>query len=243
MSVIFVVGIGPGGFEDMTPRAKKAIDESDFIVGYSTYIDIVRPYFPEKQFICSGMTREVERCELVLQKAVEGYKVAIISSGDSGIYGMAGIMLEVANRSGSNVPVEIIPGITAANAAAAVLGAPIMHDYAVISLSDCLTPWDVIYKRIECAAIGDFVVCFYNPKSRKRTEYIGAARDVLLKNRSSSTPVGIVRNAGRKNECSYITTLENMLEYEIDMFTLVIVGNSTTYVENGKIITPRGYAV
>lgn len=243
MSKIYVVGIGPGNMEHMTPRAKEAIEGADIIIGYSTYIDLVKEYFPGKHFINSGMTKEVERCKLVLEKALEGLSVALISSGDSGIYGMAGIMLEIVNKSGSTIPVEVIPGITAANAAAAVLGAPIMHDFSVISLSDLLTPWELIQKRIECAAQGDFVICFYNPKSKNRSEYIGIARDIIMKYRDSSTPVGIVRNAGRQDENHVVSTLKDMLENEIDMFTVVLVGNSQTYVENGKMITPRGYNI
>lgn len=243
MSKIYVIGMGPGNSEDMTPRAKKAIDNADLVIGYSTYVELIKEYFPDKQFISSGMTREVERCELVLEKALEGKSVAIISSGDSGIYGMAGIMLEVVNKSSRRIPVEIIPGITAASAAAAVLGAPIMHDFAVISLSDLMTPLEAIYKRVECAAQGDFVICLYNPKSKSRCDYIDTTREIVLKHRNSATPVGIVRNAGRENEEFDITTLENMLACEIDMFTVVIIGNSKTYIENGRIITPRGYKV
>jgi len=241
MSKIYVVGIGPGGPEDMTPRARKAIEDSDIVVGYSTYIKLIEKYFPGKEFISSGMTREIERCNMVLEKAGKGYTVALISSGDSGVYGMAGIMLEVVNRSKSDIPVEIIPGITAANAAAAVLGAPLMHDFAVISLSDLLTPWELICRRVEHAAMADFVICFYNPKSKGRSGYIGIARDIILKYRSAGTPVGIVRNAGRENESCVVATLDSMLDFDIDMFTVVIVGNSNTYIENGKIITPRGY--
>lgn len=243
MSKIYVVGIGPGNAEDMTPRAKAAMEASDMIIGYSTYIDLVRGLFPEKQLVSSGMTREVERCQLVLEKALEGNTVALISSGDSGIYGMAGIMLEVAAKSGKEIPVEVIPGITAASAAAAVLGAPVMHDFAVISLSDLMTPLELIYRRVELAADGDFVICLYNPRSKTRSDYIDKAREIILRHRDRSTPVGIVRNAGRENEEYDIATLENMLEYEIDMFTVVIIGNSNTYIENGRIITPRGYKI
>lgn len=241
MSKITVTGIGPGSMADMTPRAKAAMEAADIIIGYSTYVGLVGKYFPGKEFLSSGMTREVERCELALQKALEGKSVALISSGDCGIYGMAGIMLEVVNRSGSGIPVEIIPGITAASAAAAILGAPIMHDFAVISLSDLMTPLELIYKRVECAAEGDFVICLYNPKSKKRTDYIDKARNIVLKYRKAETPVGIVRNAGRENEEYDVATLSNMLDFEIDMFTVVIIGNSKTYMDNGRIITPRGY--
>ena len=241
MGKIYIVGIGPGNMEDMTPRAKNAIEASDLIIGYSTYIELIKDHFPGKEFINSGMTKEVERCRLVLDKAIEDKTVTIISSGDSGIYGMAGIMLEIVNQSGRDIPVEVIPGITAASAAAAVLGAPIMHDFSIISLSDLMTPWELIQKRIECAAQGDFVICFYNPKSINRSEYIGIARDILLKYREDDTPVGIVRNAGRADQSHVVTTLKDMLEYDIDMFTVVLTGNSQTYTENGRIITPRGY--
>lgn len=241
MAKIYVVGMGPGGAGDMTPRARRAIDESDSIVGYSTYIELIREQFPGKELVASGMTREVERCETVLNMALEGKKIALISSGDSGIYGMAGIMLEVVNRSGRQIEVEIIPGITAASASASVLGAPLMHDFAVISLSDLMTPLKLIYKRVELAAQGDFVICLYNPKSKNRSGYIGNARDIILKHRASSTPVGLVRNAGREDEQYSVANLENMLDFEIDMFTTVIIGNSQTYIENGRMITPRGY--
>lgn len=243
MANIVVVGIGPGSIREMTPRAKAAIENADVIVGYSTYIELIEEHFPGKEFLRSGMTREVERCRLALEKAREGNTVALISSGDSGIYGMAGIMLEVVHRSGSSIPVEVIPGITAASAAAGILGAPVMHDFAVISLSDYLTPLELIYKRLECAAEGDFVICLYNPKSKSRTEYIKKARKILLQYRKADTPVGIVRNAGREQEQYDITTLWDMLDCEIDMCTVVIIGNTKTYVENGRMITPRGYKV
>lgn len=241
MGKIYVIGIGPGDLEHMTIKAREALEESDLIVGYSTYVELIKEYFPQKEFISSQMTREVERCIMVLQKAEEGRTVALISSGDSGIYGMAGIMLEVASKEGSSIPVEVVPGVTAASAAAAVLGAPVMHDFAVISLSDLLTPWETIEKRLEYAAMGDFVVCLYNPKSRNRQDYIRIARDILLQHRQGGTPVGIVRNAGRKQESMDIATLETMLDFEIDMFTMVIIGNSMTYIEGKRIITPRGY--
>jgi precorrin-3B C17-methyltransferase len=243
MKKIYVVGLGPGGIDEMTPRARKAIEDSDLVVGYSTYIKLIQDHFPGKKFISSAMKREVERCKMVLEKAQEGNIVALVSSGDSGIYGMAGIILEVAAKLKSHIPVEVVPGITAASAAAAILGAPLMHDFAVISLSDLLTPWEQIVRRIECAAQGDFVICFYNPKSKMRSNYIDRARDIILKHRKGSTPVGIVRNAGRSEQNYTITTLEDMLEHEIDMFTTVIVGNSKTYIGDEKIITPRGYEV
>ncbi|MCX7843474.1 MAG: precorrin-3B C(17)-methyltransferase [Clostridia bacterium] len=243
MSKIFVVGIGPGNLEDMTLRAKKAIEASDVVIGYSAYIDLIRDYFPGKEMLSSGMTREVERCRQVLEKALEGKTVALISSGDSGIYGMAGVMLEVMHAEGKDIPVEIIPGITAASSAASILGAPLVHDFAAISLSDLLTPLELIYKRVEYAALADFVICLYNPKSKSRSEYIGAAREIIMKYRPVTTPVGIVRNAGREGESLVIATLLEMLEHEIDMFTVVIIGNTQTYVKNGRMITPRGYRI
>ncbi len=238
---IYVVGIGPGSMDDMTPRAKAALIHCDYIVGYTAYIDLIRDSFPEKQFLSTGMTGEIKRCELALQKAKEGSTVALVSSGDSGIYGMAGLMLEIVSREDSNIPVEVIPGITAAGAASAILGAPLMHDFAVISLSDWLTPWEIIDKRIQSAAASDFILCLYNPKSKSRTEYIAKVRDELLKHRLPKTPVGIVWNAAREGERAVITDLDAMLTYEIDMFSVVIVGNTQTYVKNGRMITPRGY--
>lgn len=243
MTKVFVVGIGPGGMDQMTPRAKDALMCSDYIIGYTTYIDLIKDHFPKKEFISKGMSTEIERCELALKKAKEGRTIALVSSGDSGIYGMAGLMLEIAGRENSTIPVEVIPGITAASAAAAVLGAPLMHDFAVISLSDYLTPWEVIYKRIKSVAASDFIICLYNPKSKSRTEYINIARDELLKHRLPSTPVGVVWNAGRDEERWVITNLEEMLNYDINMFSIVIVGNTQTYVKNEKMITPRGYKI
>lgn len=243
MSKIYVVGIGPGSIDEMTPRARAAIEDSDVIIGYNTYVDLIKDHFPHKEFVYSGMTKEVERCNLVLEKALEGMKVALISSGDCGVYGMAGIMLEIVVESKANINVEIIAGITAANAAAAILGSPLTNDFAVISLSDLLTPVDVIENRVKCAAAGDFAICLYNPKSKKRTTLIEKTREMILSHRRENTPVGIVRNAGRPEEHHIVTTLGEMLNHEIDMFTIVLIGNSTTYVKNGRMITPRGYKV
>jgi len=238
---IFVVGIGPGDIEHITPAALNAISQSDVIVGYKTYIKLIENLITEKEVASSGMKKEVDRCEIALQYALKGKIVSIVSSGDAGVYGMAGIMLEVANKYENNIEVEIVPGITSSHAAAASLGAPIMHDYVVISLSDLLTDWGLIQKRLHCAGEGDFVVCIYNPKSNGRPEHINVARDILLKYKLKDTPVGIVRNAKRKGETTIITTLEKMLENEIDMFTMVIIGNSNTYIKNDKMLTPRGY--
>ena len=235
---IYVVGIGPGKKENMTFRAYEAMENSDIIVGYKTYVDLVKEYDPGKEMKSSAMTKEVDRCTEVLELARQGKTVSLISSGDAGVYGMAGIMLEIADE---DMEVEVIPGITATNAAAAIAGAPIMHDYATISLSDLLTDWELIKKRLELAAQGDFVVSIYNPKSRGRVTQIEEAREIMMKYKPKSTPVAIVRNAGREDERYILTTLEEMLNHEIDMLTIVLIGNSNTFVKNGKIITPRGY--
>ena len=236
---IYVVGIGPGKKGDMTFRAYEAMEKSDVIVGYKTYTDLVKEYYPDKEIVSSSMMKEVDRCTDVLKMAKDGKNVALISSGDAGVYGMAGIMLEIAD---DEIEVEVIPGVTATNAAAAITGAPVMHDYVTISLSNLLTDWELIKKRLELAAQGDFVVSIYNPKSRGRVTQIEEAQKIMLKYKLKMTPVAIVRNAGRENEEYIVTTLEEMTKNEIDMLTIVIIGNSNTYVKNGKIITPRGYS-
>lgn len=236
---IYVVGIGPGNMEDISIRAYNTLKNVDIIAGYITYVDLVKDEFSEKEFYVSGMKKEIDRCEKVLELAKEGKKVALISSGDAGIYGMAGIMIEVAL--GSGIEVEIIPGITSSVAGASLVGAPLMHDQAIISLSDLLTDWEVITKRIDRASDGDFVISLYNPKSKGRTEQIVEAREIMLKYKAATTPVALLRHVGREDENYTLTTLEDMLNHEIDMFTVVIVGNSKTYVKGGKMITPRGY--
>lgn len=236
---IYVVGIGPGNMEDISVRAYKTLKNVDVIAGYITYIDLVKDEFKEKEFYVSGMKKEIDRCEKVLELAKEGKTVALISSGDAGIYGMAGIMIEVAL--GSGIDVEVIPGITSSVAGASLVGAPLMHDQAIISLSDLLTDWEVITKKIDRASEGDFVISLYNPKSKGRTEQIVEAREIMLKHKAPSTPVALLRHVGREDENYTLTNLDEMLNYEIDMFTVVIVGNSKTYVKEGKMITPRGY--
>ena len=237
---IYVVGIGPGKKADMTFKAYEKMKNSDIIVGYKTYTDLIKEYFPNTEIRSSSMMKEVDRCLEVLDLAKAGKNVALISSGDAGIYGMAGIMYEIINEN-DDIEVEVIAGVTATNAAAAIVGAPIMHDYVTISLSNLLTDWELIKKRLELAAQGDFIVSLYNPKSKGRTTQIVKAQQIMLKYKSKDTPVAIVRNAGRENEEYEITTLENMLDFEINMLTIVLIGNSNTYVKNGKIITPRGY--
>lgn len=236
---IYVVGIGPGNMEDISIRAYKILKSVDVIAGYTTYIDLVRDEFSDKEFYVSGMKKEIDRCEKVLELAKEGKIVALISSGDAGIYGMAGIMIEVAQDSG--IEVEVIPGITSTVAGASLVGAPLMHDQAIISLSDLLTDWEVITKRIDRASDGDFVISLYNPKSKGRTEQIVEAREIMLRYKAPDTPVALLRHIGREDENYTLTNLDEMLNHEIDMFTVVIVGNSKTYVRDGKMITPRGY--
>ena len=231
---IYVVGIGPGKKADMTFRAYEAMEKSDIIIGYKTYMDLIKEYYSGKEMKNSQMTKEVDRCIDVLKLAKEG-----ISSGDAGVYGMAGIMLEIAD---GEVEVEIIPGVTATNAAAAIVGAPVMHDYVTISLSNLLTDWELIKKRLELAAQGDFVVSIYNPKSRGRVTQIEEAREIMLKYKPKTTPVAIVRNAGREDEEHVVTTLDEMLNHEINMLTIVIIGNANTFIKDGKMITPRGYS-
>ncbi|MBU7007053.1 precorrin-3B C17-methyltransferase [Peptococcaceae bacterium DYL19] len=240
-----VVGIGPGDREQMSLRAYNVIKQAEVIIGYKTYIDLIGDLTEGKEVISSGMTREVERCQLAIEMAAAGRYVVMISSGDPGIYGMAGITLELVEKQemADRFDVEIVPGITSANAAAASLGAALMHDFTVISLSDLLTPWELIEKRLEAAAAGDFVTILYNPMSKKRTEQIKQAREIFLKFRSPATPVGIVRNAKRSGEDVTRTDLEHFLENPIDMFTVVLIGNSQTYHTDNFMITPRGYEV
>lgn len=240
MGKIYVVGLGPGNKENMTFRAYDVLKNSDIIIGYKTYVDLIESMFPDKKIIKSYMKKEVARCEETLKLALEGNIISLISSGDAGVYGMAGLMLEIA---GGQVEVEIVPGITSANASASLGGAPIVHDSVNISLSNLLTDWELIKKRIDLASQGDFVITLYNPKSSGRPELINEARDIMLKHKRKDTPVLIARNVGREGENYDITTLSEMLDYEINMFSTVIIGNSNTKVLNNKMITPRGYKV
>jgi precorrin-3B C17-methyltransferase len=239
---ISVVGIGPGALEHMTPKAKREIERADVVVGYATYVKLVQSIIKPDAMVVSGrMGREVERARTAVMHAVENKRVVVISSGDAGVYGMAGVVLEVAAHENADVHIEIVPGVTAATVAAAKLGAPLVGDFAVISLSDLLTPWNVIEKRLEAAAEADFVIVLYNPRSPGRKGPLAKAHGILLRHRSPETPVGIVRLAGRDGEEVVITTLKEMVDAEIDMVTTVIVGNSTTRVANKRMVTPRGY--
>ena len=244
MGKITVVGVGPGSLDFIPLKARQAIDEAEVIVGYTPYIKSIKELLTSQIVIDTGMTQEIDRVKTALQHAADGKKVAIVSSGDAGVYGMAGLVLELLLKiDEENRPQfgGVVVGISAVNAAAAVLGAPLMHDFAVISLSDLLTPWETIAKRIEFAVAGDFVIAFYNPKSKKRVRNIETAREIMLKSKSPSTPVGIVTSAGKDDERRIISDLANFLNEEITMSSLVIVGNSQTYVKDGWMITPRGY--
>ncbi|WP_423055323.1 precorrin-3B C(17)-methyltransferase [Zhaonella formicivorans] len=227
----------------MTIKAYNTILTADVIVGYKTYLHLLQPILQQQEVVGTGMTKEVERCQKALELAASGKKVAVVSSGDPGVYGMAGLILELAAEQKllEEIDISIVPGVTAANAGAAVLGAPLMHDLSIISLSDLLTPWELILKRLEAAAASDFVLVLYNPKSHKRVEQILKAQEIVMKYRSGDTPVGVVKNALRAGEEMWISDLQSFTALPIDMFTVVIIGNSQTKVQAGRMITPRGY--
>lgn len=242
---IFVVGFGPGDSEHITKRAIDALQESTCIIGYKTYVDLIKHLVTAESIVSTGMTEEVSRAQDAVKRAEAGEIVSVISSGDSGVYGMAGLVYEVLIELGwkeeDGIEVEVVPGIPAINSCASLLGAPIMHDACTISLSDHLTPWTVIEKRIEAAGMADFVVALYNPKSGRRTRQIVEAQKILLKYRSPNTPVGLVKSAYREKQDIVLTTLSEMLDNDIGMLTTVIIGNSSTFFYDNKIITPRGY--
>ena len=238
-----VIGIGPGAEDLITPRARLAIEQAEIVAGYRTYLDLIKNVLrPEQEILSSAMMQEIDRCRRALAFAESGKKVALICGGDPGIYAMAGLVYELAKEHGNTCQLEVIPGIAALNACAAVLGAPLMHDFAAISLSDLMTPWALIEKRLQAAATADFVIVLYNPKSGRRSSQIVRAREIFLEHRSASTPVGIVSGASRNNESVCLTNLEQMLEAEIGMQSTVIIGNSRTFIFQDKMVTPRGYA-
>lgn len=239
---IYVVGLGPGEWKQMTQQALDALEESDVITGYEVYVELIRPQFQHKKLLSTPMKKEAERCRLAIEEALNGQTVSMVCSGDAGVYGMAGLMYEIAQQY-EPVEIEVIPGITAACSGAAVLGAPLIHDFAVISLSDLLTPWELIEKRIECAAMADFVICLYNPSSHKRKDYLQRACDLILKHRNNETKCGYVRNIGREGETAAILELSELRDTQVDMFTTVFIGNSHTKVISGKLVTPRGYQI
>lgn len=238
MGKLYVIGIGPGSIENMTLRAKEAIAESDVIVGYTKYVDLIKPLIKDKEIFSTGMKGEEDRCREALKLSKDNI-VSIISTGDSGIYGMAGLILELRN----DEDVEIIPGITAASSAASVIGSPIMHDNCNISLSDLMTPYELIKKRVELAAEGDFVISLYNPKSKGRPHYLRESIDTIKKYRDGKTPVAVVKHALREGQEVQLFTLDSFDDSKVDMMCIVVIGNSQSYVKAGKFITPRGYKI
>lgn len=235
-----IVGFGSGAKDNMTLEAFAAISDARLIVGYKTYVNILKQYFPEKEYYSTDMMQEKERCQYAIDKAEEGLEVVLVCSGDSGIYGMAGLVYELAQK---RVQIKVISGVTAASSGAAILGAPLSHDFAVISLSDCMTPWELIKKRVRAAADSDMVMCIYNPSSRRRAGYLKEACEIVSEIQSPDIICGYVKNIGRDNEKAEILTLKELVECDVDMFTTVYIGNSHTKVIDGRMVTPRGYKV
>ena len=240
MNKLIVVGIGPGDYENMTVRADRALQNCDVIIGYTVYVDLVRDRYPEKEFFETPMTRETERCQIAIEEARKGKTVAMVCSGDSGIYGMAALIYELRGES-SDPEVEVIPGLTAACSGGALLGAPLTHDFAVISLSDRLTPWEKILKRLEYAALSDMGIVLYNPRSKGRPDNLKMACDKLLEILPEDRPCGVAHFIGREGEeCSFMT-LAQLRDADIDMFSTVFIGNAQTRMIGGRMDTPRGY--
>ena len=234
------MGIGPGSYEQMTIKAVRAMEESQVVVGYTVYADLMREYFPGKEWITTPMRQETERCLMAIEKAEAGMTVALICSGDAGVYGMSGLILELVGESDSPI-VEVIPGVTAALSGGALLGAPLGHDFAVISLSDLLTPMELIEDRLLHAAKADLAICLYNPSSRKRSDYLRRACDIMLTAKKPETVCGIAKNIGREGESMELMTLSELRDTSTDMFTSVFIGNEKTKAVNGRMVTPRGY--
>ena len=239
--LVYVVGLGPGDPVFLTAQAQSALDQSQVLCGYTVYLDLVRPYYPDKEYYSTGMTKEIDRCRWALETASTGKQVALVCSGDAGVYGMASPLLELAEDF-PDVAVEVVPGLTAALSGGAVLGAPLAHDFCVISLSDRLTPWEVIEKRLACAAMGDFCAALYNPSSKGRPDYLQKAVRILRENgKAPETVCGLVRNIGREGQSARILTLAELENTAVDMFTTVYIGNSNTKALSGRMVTPRGY--
>ena len=235
-----VVGIGPGKYEGMTVEADTALKEADVIVGYKKYVELVMPHYPQKEFFDNGMRQEADRCREALKMASEGRNVAVVCSGDSCVYGMAGLVYELSEEY-ENVEVSAIPGVTAALSGSAVLGAALGHDFAVISLSDLLTPWELIEKRLDACSMADMCIALYNPGSHKRTDYLQKACDIMLRHKAPDTVCGTVNNIGRDGQTAKTMTLAELRDTAVDMFTTVFIGNSATKVIDAKMVTPRGY--
>ncbi len=242
MKRLFIVGIGPGNKENMSMEAMDAMESSHILVGYTKYIQLVKSLFPEKEVFTNGMKQEVDRCRKAMELANEGKTVAMICSGDAGVYGMAGPLCQLSPEY-PEVEIVVVPGITAALSGAAVLGAPLTHDFAVISLSDLMTPWEKIEQRLACASQADFCIAIYNPSSRKRADYLQKACQIMMKYKSPETICGTVQNIGRQGQTSEIMTLDELQYRDTDMFTTVFIGNSSTEIINGRMVTPRGYKI
>ena len=242
MNKVYVIGMGPGAYEQMTVAAVEALKGCDVIVGYTVYVDLMKKYFPEKEFMTTPMRKEPERCRLAFEEAKKGRVTAMVCSGDSGIYGMAGLMYEIGEEY-PEVEIEVLPGVTAAMGGAAVLGAPLGHDCCLISLSDLLTPWELIEERLRCAGKADFVICLYNPSSRKRSTYLAKACEIMLEYKAEDTVCGIVKNIAREGETMQTLTLKELKETTVDMFSTVFIGNKQTKVIREKMVTPRGYRI
>lgn len=241
--MIYVVGIGPGNKEYMTLEALETIKKCDIIIGYKTYIGLIEDLLAGKTVLENGMRQEVDRCKKALDLSAQGNRVALISGGDSGVYAMAGLVYELNSKLDKREEIRVVQGVTSSISAAASLGAPLMHDFCQISLSDLMTDWSLIEKRLELASMADFVICIYNPKSKGRPNHLKRAFEIMQVYKPATTPVGIVKNAGRTNEEKYIKTLES-IDFEVcDMSTMIIVGNKETYIDGDKIITPRGYGI
>lgn len=238
MGKLYVIGIGPGGLDYMTLKAKEAIEKSDVIVGYTKYIDMIKPLIEDKEVFMTGMRGEEARCKEALRLSKDK-DVALVSTGDSGIYGMAGLILELRE----DEDVEVIPGLTASSAAGSVIGAPLMHDNCNISLSDLMTPYELIKKRVKMAADGDFIISLYNPRSKGRANYLRECIDIIREFRDDNTPVAVVRHALREGQEVKLFNIGNFDDTVVDMFSIVIVGNSQSYIKDGKFITPRGYKI
>ena len=240
MGKLIVVGIGPGNYENMTVRADRALQACDTIIGYHVYVDLVKERYPDKVFLTTAMTRETQRCQMALEEARKEKNVAMVCSGDSGVYGMAALIYELRGES-LEPEVEVIPGLTAACSGAALLGAPLTHDFAVISLSDRLTPWEKIEKRLEYAAKADLSIVLYNPASRGRPEHLRRACDILLKILPEDRPCAVAQHIGREGEKRRFFTLKELRDADVDMFCTVFIGNESTKMIGGNMVTPRGY--
>ncbi len=245
MGKIYVIGIGPGDSDYMTRKAYDVLQDCEVVLGYKAYIDLIEELVEGKEVISRGMGQEVERCKLSIEKALQGKTVALVCSGDGGLYGMAGLLLTLLTqqRKQPEVTVEVIPGVTAAMAASSLLGAPIVEDFCTISLSDYMNAWEKIKKRLSYACLGDFVIALYNPRSKARPHYLQEALDIVMQHRSVNTPVGIVRNAYRKDQQVICTTLGELVVEQVDMFSTVIIGNSRTSMIDKWMVTDRGYAL